>query len=134
MELLSIFTKIGDWLSGQANAVLVGLALSFISGLFVKKGWSVMLDKFSKRAKVITKELGETFLAGSNFFDKVDQSINDDGTIIQNSLKEAIAAGKEVYIEGKDVMASFKPKPINQVVAKQLPEGKVEKKRRLRHR
>ena len=132
MELLNIFTKIGDWLSEQANAVIVGLALSFISGLFVKKGWSVMLDKFSQKAKVITKELGETFMAGSVFFEKVDQSIHDDGSIDQNSLKEALAAGKEVYIEGKDVIASFKPKPVNASLVKELPEWN--KKKRRRHR
>jgi hypothetical protein len=53
-----------------------------------------------------------------------------DGTIDQNSLKEALAAGKEVYIEGKDVIASFKPKkelqPVNEI---KEDEPIVEKKR-----
>jgi hypothetical protein len=130
MELLNIFTQIGEWLKTQANAAIVAIVLSFISGLLVKKGWSVMIDNFSKKATVVCKELGETLFATSSFFDKVDKSIHDDGTIDQNSLKEALAAGKEVYIEGKDVIASFKPKkelqPVNEI---KEDEPIVEKKR-----
>lgn len=110
MELLSIFTRIGDWLSDQANAILLTAAISFVSAFLVKKGWSVAIDKFAKKAKVISKELAEMFTESTDFFEKVDKSIHDDGSIDQNSLKEALKAGKEVIVEGKDVIAVFKPK------------------------
>ena len=117
MVLIDIFDSISEWASANLTGAIIATVVSFLGGFLAKHGVTKTLDSISKRGKVITKKIGmglieggETFLAGSHFFEKVDEMIKDDYTIDQNSMKEAIKAGKEVYIEGKDVIAIFKPK------------------------
>ena len=101
-----LLSKIGNWFGSG----ITGLVVVFVGGILAKHGWTQMLKSIAAKGSVITKEVGELFSDSSNFFSVLDQSINDDGTIKQNSVQELINAGKEVIAEGKDVIVSIKPK------------------------
>ena len=105
-EATGLFGKIGNWLTGGVT----GLAVVFVSGILAKHGWTQLVKSIAKKGTVITKEVGELFADSSKFLAVLDQSIQDDGTIKQNSVSEIIAAGKEVIAEGKDVIISIRPK------------------------
>jgi len=96
--------------SVKDNAVEFGVA--FIFGMFAKGGWTLLAKKIANKAAIISREVGETFLSGSLFLNTLDQSIRDDGSLKENSVKELLAAGKEVITEAKDVIISIKPKPV----------------------
>ena len=105
-EATSLFSKIGSWLTGGVT----GLAVVFVSGILAKHGWTQIIKIIGAKGTVITKEVGELFADSSKFLAVLDQSIQDDGTIKQNSVSEIIAAGKEIIAEGKDVIISIRPK------------------------
>ena len=108
METLTIWTNIGQWLLDQGYLIIVGIVGTFAA----KKGWTILIDKFSKKATVITKELGEAFMSASDVFQKLDDMIRDDGTLVENSTKDVWKAGKILVAETKDVVISIKPKPV----------------------
>jgi hypothetical protein len=101
-----LFHRIGDWL--KSNALELGIA--FIGGLIAKSGWTLTIKAFARKGAVITKEVGEFFTDSSTFLIAVNNAIKDDGSIEQNNIDDAIAAGKEVIAEGKDVIISIRPK------------------------
>ncbi len=101
-----LFSKIGGWIQGGAISLLV----AFVGGIAAKHGWTIIAKKIAKKGAIITKEIGEFFGDTSTLLQTVDNAIKDDGTIEQNSIKEVLAAGKEVVIELKDMKAIFKPK------------------------
>lgn len=103
---LGFFQKIVK--SVKDNAVEFGVA--FVFGMFAKGGWTLLAKKIANKASIISKEVGETFLSGSKFLNTLDQSIRDDGSLKENSVKELLAAGKEVITEANDVIISIKPK------------------------
>jgi hypothetical protein len=79
--------------------------------LFVKKnGWALLIDKYAKKGTIFFKETGEFFLSLSVLSQKIDDSIKDNGNLIENSVKEAIEAGKTVKAELRDVIVIIKPK------------------------
>ena len=106
MELLSIFTQIGDYLKEQGAVIGIGIIFGFLTS----KGWTVIIKKFSSKATVVTKELSELFSESSEFFCKLDNAIKEDGTLKENSIPELIKEGKHLIAEGKDVIISIKPK------------------------
>ena len=106
MELLSIFTDVADWVKG------IGI-IGIISGIwfFVRKnGLATIIDKFSKKGTILFRETGEMFYSLSSFSQKVDDAIKDNGKLVENNVNEAIAAGKKVVAETKDVVMIIKPK------------------------
>ena len=105
-ETSGLLSKIGN-LFGSG---ITGLVVVFVGGILAKHGWTQIVKSIAAKGTVITKEVGELFADSSKFFGVLDQSINDDGTIKQNSVQELINAGKEVIAEGKDVIVSIKPK------------------------
>lgn len=118
MELLNILQNIGDWFSDKTSATLISLVITFVTGFIARKGWSTIIDNIAKKGKVISKKIERALTEGADvasaaavLFSEIDEAIKDDGDIDQNSIKEAIQAGKEVIIESKDVVAVFKPKP-----------------------
>jgi len=102
----SFFEKVKDKVKDGAINIGIGL----IVGLFAKNGWTLLIKKIAGKASVITKEIGETFIGGSNFFRVLEHSIRSDGKLEENSIKEVLAAGKEVIAEANDVIISIKPK------------------------
>lgn len=101
-----LFSKIGDWIQGGA----ISLLIAFFGGIAAKHGWTIIAKKIAQKGTVVCKELGDFFGDTSNLLATVDKSIKDDGTIDQNSIKEVLAAGKEVIVELKDMKAVFSPK------------------------
>lgn len=83
----------------------------FVFGLFAKNGWTLALKRIAGVTGTVTQEIGETFLAGSHFFRTLDESIEADGKLKQNSMAELLRDGREVIAEAKDVIISIKPKP-----------------------
>jgi len=106
METLSIFSNIGDWLTG-AGVVTIVSAIWFV---IKKKGWATLIDRFAKKAAPITQQIGEAFLGTSDVFKKIDAAIKDDGSLIQNSVKDVIESGKTAIAEWDDVIVEIKPK------------------------
>jgi hypothetical protein len=104
MELLNIFADLSDWAKGGVVVVVVGTVVTIIR----RKG--INLKSILGKASVITKEIGEAFLASSNAFDKADDAIKEDGKLIENSVKDVIEAGKNAVIEWEDVIMTIKPK------------------------
>lgn len=113
MELLNIFNQFSEWAAGGATVVVVGIIVT----IFRKKGINIKL--ILSRASDITEEIGEAFLATSNALDKADQAIKGNGRLIENSVKDVVAAGKKAIIEWEDVIMEIKPKK-----KKSLPQGK----------
>lgn len=104
--VLAIGAKLKALLSGLGAIGAVGAVVTILR----KKGYISTVKIFSKRAAQITKEVGEFLLDTSTVFNKVDEAIRDDGTLIENSVKDVIAAGKEAIAEFEDVIVVIKPK------------------------
>lgn len=104
MEILFFGLDISGWAQGGALVVLAGVIVTFAR----KKG--INLKAIFSRASVITKEIGEAFLATSNVFETADKAIKDDNKLIENSVKDVIQAGKEAVLEWTDVIVTIKPK------------------------
>lgn len=102
MELL--FLNISEWAMGGVAGAVAGVIVTF----FRKKG--VNLKAIFSKASKITKEIGEAFLETSDVFAEADKAIKDDGKLVENSVKDVIAAGKEAVLEWKDVIVVVKPK------------------------
>jgi len=66
--------------------------------------------KIVDKAAIITKELSEALFATSTALKAVDKAIKEDGSIEENSIVEAVQAGKTVRAEFGDVIAEFKKK------------------------
>ena len=96
-DLLSLLIEHGDWIA----TLIFGL----LGGHFIKN-----FKKYMKKGGTFTKQLGEAFLATSDVFEKIDQSIKEDGSFKENSIAEIIAEGKEAFIEWEDVVLHIKPK------------------------
>ena len=99
-------SRVWVWVMDQGAGMIAGMAMAFAA----KKGWTLFIKKVASKGALITKELGELMSDSSVLLSLVDKSIKDDGSIDQNSVKEVLAAGKEVYVELKDVAISIKPK------------------------
>lgn len=104
METLFLGINISEWAMGGVFIAIAGFLVTF----FRKKG--INLKRIFQKASVITKEIGEAFLETSDVFAKADKAIKDDGKLIENSVKDVIAEGKEALIEWKDVIMVIKPK------------------------
>jgi len=109
METLSIFTDASDWLKGMGIVAIISSIWFFIK----KYDLAIMIDKLSKKGTVFFKETGEVFMSLSQFSNEVDKSIKDNGNLVENNIDEAIAAGKKVIAETKDVVLIIKPKKNN---------------------
>ena len=59
----------------------------------------------------------EVFLSISDALIAGSQIIKEDGTIDENSIDEAIEAGKTVITETKDVIIEIRPKPKPKIAA-----------------
>lgn len=106
MELLNILADVKGWVSGISLLGVISVAWLFIK----KKGWALVIDKYSKKGTILFKEVGELFFSLSDLSDRIDKSIKDDGSLIENNVKEAIAAGKVVRAELDDVIIEIRPK------------------------
>lgn len=101
-----LFQKIGNWLTSGVTGIVVTFALGFLA----KGGYTAIIKKIANKGTVFFTELSHFAGDTAHLCDIVDKSIKDDNTIDQNSIKEVIAAGKEVVIELKDMKAVFTPK------------------------
>jgi uncharacterized protein YdcH (DUF465 family) len=63
-----------------------------------------------QNSEVITKEIGEAFEETSDVFGKINELINSDEKIKQNSIAELIQEAKEARVEWKDVIVVITPK------------------------
>jgi hypothetical protein len=103
-----LFAKISAWVQSQA----VWSVILFICGIASKNGWTKIVKAIAGKTTIITRELSHVSLAVSNFSELVDKSIKEDGSVDQNSLKDAVTAGKTVIVESKEAWITIKPKPV----------------------
>jgi len=102
-----LFSKIGDWIKGNLLSVGVGVIFGLIPSA-IKQA----IKAAARKGAVFFTELSEFAGDTATLCKTVDQSIKEDGTIDQNSIKEVIASGKEVVVELKDMKAVFIPKKV----------------------
>lgn len=100
------FAKVKAWGIDQMFGILVGWVSLFLG----RKGYLKIIKLGAQKVETVSVQLSEFFSELGLMASKVDDAIKDDNTVDQNSLKEAIEAGKHVIVEGKDVIISIKPK------------------------
>jgi len=106
VQKVSFFKKIINSIKKDGLSILIGL----IGGIFAKNGITKYIKKIAGITTIVTKELSDVSLSVHNFSELVDKSIKEDGSVDQNSIKEAFQAGKEVVVEFKEGIATLKPK------------------------
>lgn len=99
------------------DSTLWVIVIPFICGILSKNGITKIVKAIAGKTTIVTKELSDVSLAVSNFSALVDKSIKEDGSVDQNSLKQAIDAGKTVMVETKEAWVSIKPKTATVVPA-----------------
>ena len=104
----SFFQKIWENVKDKGIWVIV----MYVLGILSKNGVTKMIKAIAGKTTIVTRELSHVSLAVSNFSDLIDKSIKDDGSVDQNSLKDAAIAGKTVIIESKEAWITIKPKPV----------------------
>jgi len=95
---VGFFKKIWD----NAKDSGIWVIVMYISGILSKNGVTKIIKKIAGKGTIITQELTEISIASNQFFKLLDGAIADDGTVKQNTLKEAVAAGKTVIAETKE--------------------------------
>jgi len=104
----SFFQKIWENVKDKGIWVIV----MYVLGILSKNGVTKMIKAIAGKTTIVTRELSHVSLAVSNFSDLIDKSIKEDGSVDQNSLKDAAIAGKTVIIESKEAWITIKPKPV----------------------
>ena len=112
MDLLNIFVDIVDWFKGGAVVGIVGIAVTML------RKRDINIKRILGFGAKVTKEIGEAFLGTSVAFNEANLAINKDNKLKERSVKDVIEAGKEAWIEWKDVIMVIKPKK-----NKSLPKG-----------
>jgi len=108
VQKVGFFNKLINSAKESGLAVLIGL----ISGMLAKNGITKQIKKIAGITTIFTKELSDVSLSVHNFSELVDKSIKEDGSVDQNSIKEAFAAGKQVVVEFKEGIATLTPKKV----------------------
>jgi len=116
VEKTGFFQKIGDKVNdlwGKAKEGGLWLGIMFVCGILSRNGITKLVKKIAGKGDIITKEVIDIATASNQFFKAINGSIADDGTVKQNSLKEAMEAGKTVIAEVKEgYQVIIKPKPV----------------------
>jgi len=107
VQSLSFFGNI--WDSIKTSGIWV--VITFICGILSKNGVTKIVKAVAGKTTIVTHELSDVSMAVSNFSDLIDKAIKDDGSVDENSLKQAANAGKTVIAETKDAWVTIKPKP-----------------------
>lgn len=107
VEKVGFFKKLIDGIKGSGLTILI----SIICGILSKNGITKIIKSIAGKTAIAT-EVGVNVLESvHNLADLVDKSIKDDNTVDQNTLQEAITAGKAVVTTFKDAIVTIKPKP-----------------------
>lgn len=101
-----LFARIGDWFAG--NAIQAGILIA--SAVLTQYGITKWIKAAARKGAVIFSKVSHAAGDIATLCNTVDQSIKDDDSIDQNSIKEVIEAGKQVVVEMKDMKAVFTPK------------------------
>ena len=95
------------------DKIILGMVVFVGASWGIWKGIKKYLTKgadIAEKGAEIAKEISEALFATSDALKSANKVIKEDGTIEENSIKEAIEAGKKVKIEFEDVIAEFKKK------------------------
>lgn len=110
---VGFFEKI--WNNAKDSGIWV--VIMYVAGILSKNGITKVIKAIAGKGTIITKELSDVALASSQFFKLLDSAIKDDGTVVQDSLKQAVDAGKTVIAETKESWITIKPKPVVEIPA-----------------
>lgn len=113
VQNVSFFGKL--WNNAKESGVWV--LVMYVAGILSKNGITKVVKAIAGKGTIITKELSDVALASSNFLSLLDKAIKADGTVVQDSLKQAVDAGKTVIAETKESWITIKPKPVVEVPA-----------------
>lgn len=100
-----LFAQIGDWIKGNIFSLSIGFGVGLIPAAI-----RLSVKAIARKGAVFFTELSHLAGDTATLCDTVDKAIKEDASIDQNSIKEVIAAGKEVVVELKDMKAVFTPK------------------------
>jgi hypothetical protein len=105
MELLNIFVDIADWFKGGVVVGIFGIVVTML------RKRDINIKRILGFSAKVTKEIGEAFLGTSVAFNEANLAIRKDNKLKERSVKDVIEAGKEAWLEWKDVIMIIKPKP-----------------------
>lgn len=95
------------------DKIIMGIVVFIGASWGVWKGLKKYLSvgaSIAEKGGEIAEEISELLFASSDALKAANKVIKDDGTIEENSIEEALEAGKKVKIEFQDVIAEFKKK------------------------
>jgi len=106
VQTLGFFAKIKEWVQTNALEMLV----VFLGGIGAKHGWTQIIKKYAAKGAVVC-HLGEMALGtAEHFLNDVSNTVKEDGTIQQNSIKEVFESGKSLVTTVGDMKVIFQPK------------------------
>lgn len=105
-EKAGFFGRIWGKLSSEALYGAIGL----IGGIFAKKGWIATFKKWLGYGVTITHSLAHVLDKTSNGLAILNNAIEDNGKLKENSLPEILAAKKAFTVELNDALITIKPK------------------------
>jgi len=106
VEKTGFFKNIWDKLNSEALYGIIGL----IGGFFAKKGWITTIKKWLGYGVTVTQSLSHLLDKTSNGLSVLNNAIQDNGKLKENSLREIMEAKKEFTVELNDALITIKPK------------------------
>jgi len=103
---VGFFSKIGGWVKDNLAVMFV----TFMGGIFTQRGWTHKIKLTAHKGAIVLKDFGELLTHTGNVLQQVDDAIHDDDTIDAKGILDAVSQGKNIYVEGKEVIISIKPK------------------------
>ena len=98
VEKVSFFKKLWNGAKSRGIDILIGLITMF----FAKNPILKVIKNIAGKGAIVTEVSSDILAKAHVFLEDVDQSIKDDGSVDQNSLKQAIEAGKTVSVATKE--------------------------------
>lgn len=105
-EKVGFFKRVWDKLNGEALYGVIGL----IGGIFAKKGWIATFKKWLGYGVTVTHSVAHLLDKTSNGLAILNNAIQDNGKLKENSLPEILAAKKAFTVELNDALITIKPK------------------------
>jgi len=105
-EKVGFFERMWDKINSEALYTAIGL----IGGIFAKKGWIATFKKWLGYGITVTHSLSHFLDKTTNGLSILNNAIQDNGKLKENSLKEILEAKKEFVLELNDALVTIKPK------------------------
>lgn len=99
------FSKALTWVQNNLIGLLGGSLFTMIPLAIRMK-----IKSLAHKGSIVMKEIGELCLDSSDFLSVIDNSIKEDGKLVENNVTELVQSGKKLIVQGKDVKISISQK------------------------